>query len=100
MNFVDGINDSPPSSCSVNYERDCTSGGCVVSAIANNSAILKQCISDQDTSKACSDSLKYIVHFFGDITQPLHCSALSRGGNEIQVKFGNRRRNLHSVRPL
>jgi hypothetical protein len=32
--FIDA-NDSPPSSCSVEYSRDCGSEGCVVSAIKN-----------------------------------------------------------------
>lgn len=27
--------DSPPSSCGVNFDRDCGTGGCVVSAISN-----------------------------------------------------------------
>jgi hypothetical protein len=32
--FIDA-EDNPPTSCNVNYERDCGSGGCVVSAITN-----------------------------------------------------------------
>jgi hypothetical protein len=32
--FIDA-NDSPPSSCSVDYDRDCGASGCVVSALAN-----------------------------------------------------------------
>jgi hypothetical protein len=32
--FIDA-NDDPPSSCNVNYDGDCGSGGCVVAAIAN-----------------------------------------------------------------
>lgn len=34
FHYIDA-NDSPPSSCSVSYSRDCGSGGCVVSAISN-----------------------------------------------------------------
>lgn len=45
----------------------------------------------------CSDALKYLVHFFGDITQPLHCSEKSLGGNQIFIKFDGLRRNLHEV---
>jgi len=32
--FIDA-EDDPPKSCNVDYERDCGSGGCVVSAITN-----------------------------------------------------------------
>ena len=89
---------SPPQSCSVAYNRDCpSSGGCVISALVNNTQILRQCLDDNDVSIECSNALKFLVHFMGDITQPLHCSAKSRGGNQIEVKFGNRRRNFHSV---
>jgi hypothetical protein len=34
FHFLDA-EDNPPSSCNVNYNRDCGSGGCVVSAINN-----------------------------------------------------------------
>lgn len=32
--YIDAL-DSPPTSCSVDYARDCGVGGCVVSAISN-----------------------------------------------------------------
>ena len=32
--FIDA-NDNPPSSCGVDYERDCGASGCVVGAISN-----------------------------------------------------------------
>ncbi len=34
FHYIDA-NDSPPSSCGVDFDRDCGSEGCVVSAIAN-----------------------------------------------------------------
>lgn len=34
FHYVDA-RDSPPSSCSVNFDRDCGADGCVISAIAN-----------------------------------------------------------------
>lgn len=34
FHFIDA-NDDPPSSCGVDYNRDCGEGGCVVSAIQN-----------------------------------------------------------------
>jgi hypothetical protein len=89
---------SPPTRCNLDYHNDCPSkGGCVISAITNQTNILHQCLSHNDVSKVCADALKFLVHFIGDITQPLHCSNKSRGGNDIEVHFGNRRRNLHSV---
>lgn len=34
FHYIDA-QDNPPSSCGVDYDRDCGSGGCVVSAISN-----------------------------------------------------------------
>jgi S1/P1 Nuclease len=44
--------------------------------------------------------LKFVTHFTGDITQPLHTSGVAIGGNAYNVSYGNRTTNLHSVRPL
>ena len=38
-----------------------------------------------------------MIHFFGDIHQPLHTEAEDRGGNEVPVMFEGKRTNLHSV---
>jgi hypothetical protein len=46
------------------------------------------------------DALKYLIHFIGDLHQPLHVEAELRGGNGIHVCFDNRcakNTNLHSV---
>ncbi|KFY11726.1 hypothetical protein V492_04293 [Pseudogymnoascus sp. VKM F-4246] len=40
---------------------------------------------------------KFVVHFIGDIHQPLHTEGLLRGGNGIKVRFNGRNSNLHSV---
>ncbi|MBS1525332.1 MAG: S1/P1 nuclease [Bacteroidetes bacterium] len=44
------------------------------------------------------NALKYIVHFVGDIHQPMHVSrAEDKGGNTIQVQFDGQGTNLHSL---
>jgi hypothetical protein len=53
-----------------------------------------------------AESLKFLVHFIGDIHQPFHASGVEKGGNGIQVKaFGqescgsnpNSKCNLHAI---
>lgn len=39
----------------------------------------------------------FLLHFIGDIHQPLHTELLDRGGNDIHVNFSNRVENLHAV---
>lgn len=93
LHFIDA-EDSPPTDCNVDYERDCGSTGCSVSAIANYT----QRVADGRLSKAnTAEALKFLVHFLGDITQPLHDEALDKGGNEITVTFdGYDDDNLHA----
>src|SRR6185437_16370170 len=44
------------------------------------------------------EALKFIVHFIGDMHQPLHASDNhDRGGNQVQVVFHSRHTNLHSL---
>ena len=44
------------------------------------------------------EALKYLVHFIGDVHQPLHASNNNdRGGNEVPVTFMRRQTNLHIV---
>ena len=42
-------------------------------------------------------ALRFLIHFIGDIHQPLHTENELRGGNGIPVLFGKKHTNLHSV---
>ncbi|KZF24453.1 nuclease S1 [Xylona heveae TC161] len=93
FHFIDA-QDNPPSSCGVNYDRDCGAGGCVVLAISNYT----QRLGDGRLSQAHLDeALKYLVHFLGDIHQPLHDENLDYGGNDIDVTFAGTTTNLHHI---
>ena len=41
--------------------------------------------------------LEFLIHFLGDITQPLHDEAEAVGGNQISVLWEGDETNLHSV---
>ncbi|KAJ2926795.1 hypothetical protein H1R20_g10312, partial [Candolleomyces eurysporus] len=43
------------------------------------------------------EAFKFLVHFIGDLHQPLHLTGRDRGGNGAKVCFENRQSNLHSV---
>ena len=44
------------------------------------------------------DALKFVVHFVGDVHQPLHAGfAVDRGGNDFQISVMREGWNLHSV---
>jgi hypothetical protein len=56
-------------------------------------------IADKSISKPIrAEALRFLIHFVGDETQPLHCSDNhDRGGNEVGVILNGQRTNLHAV---
>ncbi|OBT43528.1 hypothetical protein VE00_06759 [Pseudogymnoascus sp. WSF 3629] len=93
LHYIDA-DDSPPWKCGLDIERDCGDEFCIVSAIGNYTSRLMD--ADLDPYQRAI-AAKFVVHFIGDIHQPLHTEGLLRGGNGIKVRFGARNSNLHSV---
>ena len=85
----------PKNSEGYKKSRDCFDGGCVVEAIYKYAKVLKDTSSSAVEKK---EALKFIIHFIGDIHQPLHAGLESdRGGNLITVQFFGTKTNLHKV---
>lgn len=82
-------------SCRYDAARDCARGECVVGAVEKYTAIL----GDSRKSRAeRADALRFVVHFVGDVHQPLHASPKpDKGGNSVQVRYGRQSWNLHGV---
>ena len=75
--------------------RDCRDGRCVVAALQHYVAVLGN-RSQPDAARR--EALKFVVHFVGDIHQPLHAGYRDdRGGNTYQVQFEGKGSNLHRV---
>jgi hypothetical protein len=85
----------PHDDCVYTPARDCPNGDCVIGAINRNFMAL----ADRKRSDAeRRDALKFLVHFVGDIHQPLHAGyADDRGGNNFQINYQGKGTNLHSV---
>lgn len=72
----------------------------VVTALEEQVNILKTS-TDQD---AQAQALRFIIHFVGDIHQPLHCATMvssahpdgDRGGNLVAINVAGKKTNLHS----
>ena len=67
----------------------------VYSALVNQ----MQLITDNTVSRERKvDALKFIVHFVGDLHQPMHVSRQEdKGGNTIQLNYDGQGTNLHAV---
>jgi hypothetical protein len=79
------VNTAPGADCHYVAERDCPDGNCVVGAIEKQLAIL----GDRSQPEAARrDALKFVVHFVGDVHQPLHATNhTDAGGNGYQISL-------------
>jgi hypothetical protein len=75
--------------------RDCPKGECVVAKLSEFAKVL----ADPAASQADRImALKFVVHFAGDLHQPLHCADHhDKGGNTVQVLYRGNTVNLHHV---
>lgn len=77
-------------------KRDCPDGACVVEKVGS----FTRAVTDEGLSgKKRAEALKYLIHFVGDVHQPLHLGgARDLGGNNIMVNFGGKTPvSLHSL---
>jgi hypothetical protein len=84
-------------------ERDCKNGDCIISAISRFRAVLADGSADKTKRK---EALMFLVHFVGDLHQPLHCAERNhdQGGNLLRVTYlgkeqddNQKQYNLHRV---
>ena len=81
--------------CTYTPPRDCKNGQCVVEAISHYIDVLSD---RSQPDQARLQALKFVVHFIGDIHQPLHANyQQDAGGNKYQVQFQGQGMNLHRV---
>src|SRR5690606_6282129 len=79
------VNTPPGEACAYVAERDCPDGECVIGAIQAQRAILAD---RSQPLEARRDALKFIVHFIGDVHQPMHANNHDDlGGNRYQVSL-------------
>lgn len=71
--------------CDFTAERDCRDGNCVVGAVQRQLAVLKDRSAPRERR---AEALKFVVHFVGDLHQPLHAGfGHDKGGNDFQVSL-------------
>lgn len=97
--------DIPITAAGFSDQRDCTGRNsmphnCVVDRIQ----IFQQVLADKHAKREDRiEALKFVVHFVGDIHQPLHAVGEARGGNDIHITVGDPRDcgrapcNLHAL---
>jgi len=91
--------DIPRDAMSYDAARDCketTDGDCIIAAIARFRAALKDRTLANDKRV---EALMYLVHFLGDLHQPMHCAEHNddQGGNFVFVSFFGQPTSLHAL---
>ncbi len=77
------------------YDVLATRRGNVVWAVEKQLAIFRD---RQKSREDRREALEFVIHFVGDLHEPLHCGQREdRGGNSIPVLFQGRRINLHAA---
>ena len=84
-----------------NASRDCPPPrSCVVEKIDD---FIKVLTDNKASRKQRAEALKFVVHFVGDVHQPMHAAKEAEGGNDVHVRFLSSDRcgpydcNLHGV---
>ena len=85
LHYVNGRGDHPAQRCVFGEESWMgTPGHNVLSAIRNTTMWLEK------GYPGAEEALKFLVHFVGDMHQPLHLTGRDKGGNGAKVKFDGR----------
>ncbi|KAI9591927.1 S1/P1 nuclease [Syncephalis fuscata] len=92
LHYVD-IEGESADTCGTYKESDCPNGVCIISGIANYT----ERVSCDKPAPGRIEAIKFLIHFLGDIGQPLHATGVARGGNDFVCFWGQKRTNLHSV---
>jgi hypothetical protein len=87
--------DIPLADSTIDMARECPNGDCVIARTEQFLAVLRDPAADR-ASKA--QALRFVVHFVGDLHQPLHDEDDGdKGGNMRHVIFDGRPDNLHWI---
>ncbi|HEV2549926.1 MAG TPA: S1/P1 nuclease [Stellaceae bacterium] len=87
----------PPPGTTAGYDaaRDCAEGQCLVAATERFIAVLADASAP---APARLEALKFVVHFVGNLHQPLDCADNDdRGGNDVHIYFANQHMTLHGL---
>lgn len=75
--------------------RDCPNDNCVVAQIVKDEALIADKTQPQE---ARAEALRFLIHFVGDIHQPLHdADDHDKGGNRLLIYYNGKRFGMHSL---
>lgn len=88
LHFINTGDNAEENNCFVNSFNDTTN---LYTSLTNYTERL----SNKETRT--EEDLKFFVHFYQDLYQPLHMSGMYNGGNSLKLNFFGRKTNLHQT---
>ena len=92
LHYVGAIDDYPPNDCA--YPGPSGWAGTkeinVLDGIKNVTGLLADWVNHDANDATASEALKFLVHFLGDMHQPMHLTGRDRGGNSAKVVWDGR----------
>jgi len=92
MHYVNPLADWPSKDCVFGDKGWHSPEKNIILAINNYTRIV-----DAGFGEERDYSLRFLVHYLGDLRQPLHLTGREKGGNGIKVRFEKRLSTLHGV---
>ena len=92
LHYIGSVDDYPSETCAFpgKHKWKGTKGINVLDAVKNTTALLQAWVDEDVDDSVASEALKFLIHFVGDMHQPLHLTGRDRGGNSIPVLFDRR----------
>ncbi|KAI0316084.1 phospholipase C/P1 nuclease domain-containing protein [Amylostereum chailletii] len=112
LHYVGAVGDHPSDTCVFPGDNGWAGreGINVLGGIRNTSSILDEFVAlalsgrggaelkvAGNATSLAQEALKFLIHFVGDLHQPLHLTGRDRGGNGDKVSWDGRVTNLHSL---
>ncbi|KAF8156648.1 S1/P1 nuclease-domain-containing protein [Crassisporium funariophilum] len=99
LHYVGALDDHPSKTCAFPGARGWAGAkqDNVLDGIKNTTGLLEEWVEGDVGDATAGEAVKFLVHFVGDMHQPLHLTGRDRGGNSVKVLWGRRQTNLHSL---
>ncbi|EIW70722.1 hypothetical protein TREMEDRAFT_28516 [Tremella mesenterica DSM 1558] len=91
MHYINGKDDHPSDTCYFGQHGWMNEDINVLTAVANMTQLIMDVLIPRDIP------LRFLIHFIGDMHQPLHLTGRDKGGNGALFRWEGHMRNLHSV---
>jgi hypothetical protein len=92
LHYIGAVDDHPPNDCAypgLNGWQEAKNKN-VLDAIKNVTGLLEDWVNHDASNDTANEALKFLVHFMGDMHQPMHLTSRDRGGNSAMVIWDKR----------